>query len=364
MTEPRQVPERVIHRGRTSHPASGSGSQPVADYIGRAAGEAAKEVRRAGQRPGLERSFGHPEDVIGLVVAQEPAAGGELARNGMVTLYVAAPGAEAPSANEHGAREDGDGATVTEPPDLVPVEQSEMLSAAHSPQLRRRKPGRALRAPGAVAPAAQPAVAGRAERESERAASDEEQPEPEATRGLPEEGFSEEEALIIQAEDVLSGRAESPSWRSPLRPSSAQPGAIQLVRSWVEKRRVVSGLVAVALALWLIPGITAALRGKQPEPPRRSAPASSAVQSSPPAVRHEQAGAPRPETTTRRRGSGPQRRSHEQASGARGSGAARQGKGVGEAREGPAVSQSGEGAPAMGARVAPAGQSGGGPFSP
>jgi len=62
------------------------------------------DVRRAGLCPGLDRSFGCEAELIGLVVAQEPAAGSDLARNGMVTLYVAAPGAgpmdEEPAATE------------------------------------------------------------------------------------------------------------------------------------------------------------------------------------------------------------------------------------------------------------------------
>jgi hypothetical protein len=75
----------------------------ASDYIGEMAADAAQAIRRAGLRPGLERSLGCEPELLGLVVAQEPAAGTELARNAMVTLYVAARGpapAPEPSAGD------------------------------------------------------------------------------------------------------------------------------------------------------------------------------------------------------------------------------------------------------------------------
>lgn len=70
-----------------------AGRLTVGEYVGLLAAEAAQAVRRAGLRPGLERSFGCSPELFGRVVAQDPAAGSRLARNGLVTLYVAAPGA-------------------------------------------------------------------------------------------------------------------------------------------------------------------------------------------------------------------------------------------------------------------------------
>jgi hypothetical protein len=64
----------------------------VGDYVGQSAGHAARAVRRAGLRPGLDRSFGSDPELIGTIVAQDPPAGSELVRNAKVTLYVAAPG--------------------------------------------------------------------------------------------------------------------------------------------------------------------------------------------------------------------------------------------------------------------------------
>ena len=92
MTDRTAVPERVTQRAKTARRGGGSGPQAVGDYVGQPAGEAAQAVRRGGLRPGLDRSFGCPAELTGLVVAQDPAAGSGLARNGMVTLYVAAPG--------------------------------------------------------------------------------------------------------------------------------------------------------------------------------------------------------------------------------------------------------------------------------
>ncbi|MHB8233486.1 MAG: PASTA domain-containing protein, partial [Solirubrobacteraceae bacterium] len=64
----------------------------VGDYVGQSAGHAARAVRRAGLRPGLDRFFGSDPELIGTIVAQEPPAGSELVRNAKVILYVAAPG--------------------------------------------------------------------------------------------------------------------------------------------------------------------------------------------------------------------------------------------------------------------------------
>jgi PASTA domain len=67
----------------------------VAEHVGQTAAQAAQAIRRSGLRPALERSLGCEPELIGQIVAQEPSPGSELARNAMVTLYVAAPGAAA-----------------------------------------------------------------------------------------------------------------------------------------------------------------------------------------------------------------------------------------------------------------------------
>ena len=105
--------------------------------------DAAQAVRRAGLRPGLDRSFGCAEELIGLVVAQEPTAGSSMARNGMVTLYVAAPGSEPIDDETDAAQVESGG------PELAALAQAEaeQAEAASAPaRVRRRKQGRARRA--------------------------------------------------------------------------------------------------------------------------------------------------------------------------------------------------------------------------
>jgi hypothetical protein len=77
----------------------------VREYVGQLASEAVRAVRRAGLRPGLERSFGYEQDLWGQVVAQEPAAGQELASNGHVRLFIAAPSADEEAPREPARRE-------------------------------------------------------------------------------------------------------------------------------------------------------------------------------------------------------------------------------------------------------------------
>src|ERR1700683_3818715 len=94
MTDRTASSGRAVERSKSARRGGPSGRQAVGDYVGQPAGDAAQAVRRAGLRPGLDRSFGCAEELTGLVVAQEPTAGSSMARNGMVTLYVAAPGSE------------------------------------------------------------------------------------------------------------------------------------------------------------------------------------------------------------------------------------------------------------------------------
>ena len=104
MNDRTAVQARGTQRTKSARRGGPSGRQVVGEYVGQPAGDAAQAVRRAGLCPGLDRSFGCEPELIGLVVAQEPVAGSDLARNGMVTLYVAAPGSgpmdEEPAASE------------------------------------------------------------------------------------------------------------------------------------------------------------------------------------------------------------------------------------------------------------------------
>jgi hypothetical protein len=101
----------------------------LAGCVGQRASEAVQELRRAGLKPALERSFGCEPERIGEVIAQEPVAGSQLARNSMVTLYVGAPGDEQPA--ERG--EEAAGAARVVAPDLS--------LAGDRRRPTRRKPG-------------------------------------------------------------------------------------------------------------------------------------------------------------------------------------------------------------------------------
>jgi len=92
MSNTASAPTQAGLHGRLPGRGGPPGRLIVGDYVGQPAAEAAQGVRRAGLRPGLDRSFGCDANLTGLIVAQEPSGGEELGRNGMVTLYVAAPG--------------------------------------------------------------------------------------------------------------------------------------------------------------------------------------------------------------------------------------------------------------------------------
>jgi len=228
-TRPRE-PERA----RAAPRGSSGGRLLVGEYVGQAAGEAAQAVRRAGLRPSLDRSFGYAPDLVGSVVAQEPPAGSDLGRNGLVTLYVAAPGLAAP---------DGDGGDGL--PELRDPVADALPPAAASPSprvepraRRPRKPGRAARAPhvfetplAPVPPVFQPATE-TLERDAEAdwaedwecgssAPSWGQQPRDEIPDELAVEQFMDEE-FVVHVDDLFAGRVggSPPAWRRlyPRRP--------------------------------------------------------------------------------------------------------------------------------------------------
>ncbi len=159
MTDRTASPGRAVERAKSARRGGPSGRQAVGEYVGQPAGDAAQAVRRAGLRPGLDRSFGCAEELIGLVVAQEPAAGSSMARNGMVTLYVAAPGSEPMDEGTDAAQVESGG---PEPAALAPVEAEQAEAASAPARVRRRKRGRARRAAPAVDAPPAPAPADRA----------------------------------------------------------------------------------------------------------------------------------------------------------------------------------------------------------
>ncbi len=279
MTDRTAAPERGIQRAKTTRRGGPSGRQAVGDYVGQPAGDAAQAVRRAGLRPGLDRSFGCAEDLTGLVVAQEPTAGSDLARNGMVTLYVAAPGNEPVDGDTGVAGLDSD---VPPPASSAPVQaeaaQSEGPSAPA--RARRRKPGRARRAAPAFDPPpapvpvdrdveaqpptlAQPAVEQGSDWAPETFEQDGERLGDDVSDELGEHEFPHDEFVVHldDVEDVLAGRGGP--WRRayPRRRTIGRRGDGRGVWAWLGQHRLAAGAVGAALVLWAVVGIASALDG-------------------------------------------------------------------------------------------------------
>jgi hypothetical protein len=120
------------------------GSVTVGDYLNSPAAAAVRAVRRVGLSPGLDRQFGGEPQTIGLVVAQDPQAGSEIARGAMVTLYVSAPAAGAPDepqARSEVASEERDQVSeIALHPEVEPqAAHAPAVSATASPARPRRK---------------------------------------------------------------------------------------------------------------------------------------------------------------------------------------------------------------------------------
>jgi PASTA domain len=270
--------------------------QTVGDYGGQFASEAAQAVRRAGLKPGLERSFGFAAELRGQIVAQEPEVGSELARNGLVTLYVAAPGAAS-------AREQAEaGPAADEDPD---VEVSARIVADAEPGSdragavpRRRKSRRPPRGVGATfdAPPApnQPTVGEATEPLSLDARDHGEVEDDRAT-----------EEYVIDADELFAGRASAATWRR------VYPRRHSGLRSRLAGR---SRLVLAALALlavWLLVALAAALTGHRASPAPPPAHARARTQTPPLAtvpVRPSEHHLPMPHREAARRHPAPKRR--------------------------------------------------------
>jgi len=258
--------------------ASANGRQVVGDYTGQRAGDAAQAVRRAGLRPGLERSFGCDPSLLGLIVSQEPAAGSALARNGMVTLHVAAPG-------NPGATDEGTPVEPTPgPAEPLPTSQAasapadvererEPLDAAGVAR-RRRKPGLAgrtrldfdtppaPRAPTPSEPVWEDSEAREAPVEPDPAVEvdgwefSEETSEEDLFDGLTAEEF------VVHVDDVFAGRTGR--WRPAHRPRRARIGGRGRVSGRLAAHPWLAGCAAFAIGLWVLVAIFGALAGRHP----------------------------------------------------------------------------------------------------
>ncbi|HXN37201.1 MAG TPA: PASTA domain-containing protein [Solirubrobacteraceae bacterium] len=299
MTDRTASSGRAVERSKSARRGGPSGRQAVGDYVGQPAGDAAQAVRRAGLRPGLDRSFGCAEELTGLVVAQEPTAGSSMARNGMVTLYVAAPGSEPIDEGTDAARVESGG---LEPVAVASVEAEQAEAASAPARVRRRKRGRSGRAAPAfdapLAPAlpdrpsgsepptvvlARPAVEPPWELQPEPGGLDGEPLDDEAPEELGEEAAADEE-FVVHVEDVLAGRSGPVRWRGvyPRRGALRELGAGRGVRAWLREHRVAGAAVGAAILLWAIVGFASALDGQNAHTPARS----EITRSGRPATRH------------------------------------------------------------------------------
>jgi hypothetical protein len=267
---------------RSARPRHGgpSGRQLVGDYVGQPASEAAQDVRRAGLRPGLDRSFGCAPELVGQIVAQEPPAGSDLTRNGLVTLYVAAPGGTEPAADEL-----CEPAPATPPPAAVPDMAEEDAPSSLAPR-RRRKPGRAAQTrqvfdtpPAPIPPGerrpievpsqqhdATPVEEWEHDDAPELARSDQE-----TAREEPDDRFASDELtdeLVVHVDRMFAGRRGLgggwPAWRRvyPRRGLRVRFAA----HPWL------FGITAAMVAVWAVVTVASALVGHAPGARRTSAP--------------------------------------------------------------------------------------------
>ena len=284
MNDRTAVQARGTQRAKSTRRGGPSGRQVVGEYVGQPAGDAAQGVRRSGLCPGLDRSFGCEAELIGLVVAQEPAAGSDLARNGMVTLYVAAPGS-GPVDEEPAASETVDGAAAPAPVTSV-LAEIERLDAPR--RTRRRKPGLARQATQVFDPP--PAPIGPEREPAEEVPLAPEWGSPDGVYApageeldgghLEEAGDAEvsHEDFVVHLDDVLGGRTDGPlAWRRvyPRRRTFTALARGGGVRMWLGEHSLLVKAVGVALAVWILVGLASALDGQHVRTPTASVASSS-----------------------------------------------------------------------------------------
>jgi hypothetical protein len=282
MNDRTAVQARGTQRAKSTRRGGPSGRQVVGEYVGQPAGNAAQAVRRAGLCPGLDRSFGCEAELIGLVVAQEPAAGSDLARNGMVTLYVAAPGA-GPMDKELAATGTVDEAPAPAPVTAVPAEIEPPDAVSRSRRTRRRKPGLARQAARVFdsPPAPIPPERGPAEEvplvpewgspDGVYAPDCEELDEVR----LEEQGGGEvsHDDFVVHLDDVLGGRTNGlPAWRRvyPRRRTFAALTRVGGIRVWFGEHSLLVKAVGAALAVWILVGLASALDSQHAGTPTAS----------------------------------------------------------------------------------------------
>jgi hypothetical protein len=283
--------DRTATPARTRQHAPGTGRGglvgrlTVGDYLGRTAADAAQAVRCTGLKPGLDRSFDCDPELFGQVVAQQPEAGSDLPRNGMVTLYVAAPGAAIQTDTNPGGGSEPDPTPPCVAEKAIPITDPLKAGggrevARHPGVRRRRKPGLATRAP-TVAPGS-----GSIPAYPEPADEDQGQfvqvPPPrewisEADALVPADGEQEQtvlddqgdevsyEEFVVHADEVFAGRADTglPAWRRtyPRRHRARASGGFLSARAWLTAHPWLVRAGGVMLVAWVLVAVTAALFG-------------------------------------------------------------------------------------------------------
>lgn len=250
-------------RAKADDPAAGV---RVGDYVGRPAAEAARAVRRAGLRPGLDRSFGCEPELTGLVIAQEPAHGAQVSRNGMVTLYVAAPGAAAERGSDH------ERYAVDETAEEAPAGLDVTDGVAAGRTRRKRGLARGREQPR-FGPPPEPTVRAVEDHVSDvrapvymRAAKQDERPHPEAA---PTWAPDSAEALAgreyepsyetLLAEQVFAGRAGDPAaWAGDYLGRGAS-SRWRAALAWLRRRPALATSVCAMLAVWVAVAFAGAL---------------------------------------------------------------------------------------------------------
>jgi hypothetical protein len=238
-----------------------SRQQTVSNYLGRLAAEAAQAVRRAGLKPGLERSFGFAPEMLGRIVAQEPEVGSELARNGLVTLYVAAPGASPADEKDASWPRPCEQVCQTSVRGLANGELGSDHAGATAPRRKSRSsscPERGFDAPPSpTPPVVDDATAANAPGRA-HASTMVDSPRPDA----PDHGEShgdEPADEYVDADALFAGpaSADASAWRR------VYPRRRRGVRARLAEHRRLAVVAVVLLGVWLVVAGATALSGQQ-----------------------------------------------------------------------------------------------------
>jgi hypothetical protein len=261
-------------RRATRGPGGTVGRLTVVDYVGQPAAHGAQAVRRAGLRPGLDRSFGCEPDLIGMIVAQDPPAGSDIARNAMVTLYVAAPEpttAQVPAGS--GSQSDDRSARRAAETELAQADARPPDSKARRPRKPRGTAGATTQVfdwpPEPTAPSErlvkreEPPLVRELVAAVRIGRSAREPPRPNAAAGAT---FHETggpgragEEVALRLDDVFARATdELPPWRRtyPRRPMAT---TLRRALAWAGSHRVLATATVAVLSVWVAVAVTGAV---------------------------------------------------------------------------------------------------------